>query len=94
MAFIVTDSATKELKRLLDGTEHQSEQVIRLFADPKGKLRFVLDIERAGDQRIQHQGATVMVVEPALQQRLAAHTLEFLADQDGGAWTLRRSAST
>ena len=89
MAFLVTDQAIDQLKRMLDAAESKRDRVIRFTKGPEGKLGFFLDIERKGDRLIQRKGETVMVVEPTLQKALADRTLEFGGEK--GSWVLRRS---
>jgi Fe-S cluster assembly iron-binding protein IscA len=61
-----TERAAAVLRESLHKQERKPEQVIRLLLDPQGDIRLALDIPRDGDQRVEHQGDTVLVVESGI----------------------------
>lgn len=92
MTLQVTNQASAQLKTLLDNTEHEPEQVIRLVSDPQGNASFTLDVEREGDQVVAHQGDTVMVIESAISEGLSGSTLDVRESPDGISFTLYRES--
>jgi Fe-S cluster assembly iron-binding protein IscA len=90
MTLQVTDQATQQLKTLLESTDHEPEQVIRLGADELGNAGFSLDVPREGDQVIEHEGEQVMVVEPTVSESLEGITLDVNETPQGVAFTLRK----
>lgn len=57
----VTESARKALKNVLDNTETQPEQSLRLIEE-QGNYQITLDTKREGDQVVEHDEATVLLV--------------------------------
>src|ERR671918_1648684 len=61
-----TERAISVMKESLGKRERESEQVIRLRIDSQGEISLALDVPRDGDQRVEHQGDIVLVLEPGI----------------------------
>jgi len=88
MALTVTEQACAELKRMLGSADHEPEQVIRLAPDRPGNYSLTLDTEQEGDQAVEHEGATVLVIESALSERLSGATLDVRQTPEGPSLSL------
>lgn len=71
----VTESACQALKSILESTEPQPEQSLRLVED-QGDYRLTLDTEREGDQVVEHAGETVLLVESEVRTELESIVLD------------------
>jgi len=76
MALQVTERATEHLKQILDGTEHEDDQILRIVSDAQGNSQLVLDTQKDGDQVVEHNGKPIVVVEPVLSKGLSGTTLD------------------
>ncbi len=85
-----TDRAAAVLKESLHNQEREPEQVIRLLIDPEGNIRLALDIPRDGDQRVDYQGDTIVVIEPAICIVLAEVTVDAHASPNGITFSVQR----
>ena len=72
----VTERATAALKVLLDNQTHEPEEYIRILMDSEGNLRLKLARAIMGDQVVEHQGCTVMVVARAVCDALDGLTID------------------
>ena len=72
----VTERATAALKVLLDNQVHEPEEYIRILMDSEGNLRLKLARAIMGDQVVEHQGCTVMVVARAVCDALDGLTID------------------
>jgi len=71
----VTDDARKALKSVLDNAETQAEQALRLVEE-EGKYQLTLDTEREGDQVVEHEEATVLLVGTEIKAQLESTVLD------------------
>ncbi len=78
----VTERTTAALKQLLDSTEHDPGQWLRLQSDPVGNLSLVIDEPREGDFVVRHEEDPVLLVDTPLAEGLIGAVLdvEFTAD--------------
>ncbi len=72
----VTESARQELKNILSANVDNPEARLRLTTDSQGQLGLNIDIERPGDQVVEHEDSRVLVVEETLATSLEGVTLE------------------
>jgi hypothetical protein len=61
-----TERAVTVMREFLGKQEREAQQVIRMLIYPQGDITPALDIPREGDQRVKHQGDTVLVVESSI----------------------------
>ena len=90
MTLQVTDQASAHLKTLLENTEHEGDQVIRLAADEQGNMTLLLDVERTGDQIVEHQGEKVMVIEAPVSEGLNGAALDLKETPMGQSLTITK----
>ncbi len=72
----VTDRAKLELKRLLSASVDHPQARLRLTAKSPDQLGLGVDIENPDDHCVEHEGATVLVVEKELGDKLEGITLD------------------
>jgi Fe-S cluster assembly iron-binding protein IscA len=90
MALTVTEKATAALKELLKGHDHEEEQVLRLISDEEGNHGLQLDVPREEDQVVEHDGETVMVIDPSLSDGLTGNVLDLKETPSGASLTIYR----
>ena len=90
MALTVTEKATEALKGLLETHEHEPEQVLRLISDEEGNHGLQLDVPKEEDQVVEHDGETVMVIDPALSDDLTGNVLDLKETPSGANLTIYR----
>jgi Fe-S cluster assembly iron-binding protein IscA len=66
----VTESAKKELKRVLTGNVDHPEACLRLRTNDEGKLGLGIDIEKPGDKVVEYEGSRLLVVAQELADSL------------------------
>ena len=84
-----TERATAVMKESLHKQEREREQVIRLLLDPQGDIRLALDIPRDGDQRVECQGDTVLVLESGICVMLSDVIVDVQENAQGRAFVLQ-----
>ena len=72
----VTERARQELKRILTANTDKSEACLRLTADDQGQLGLAIDVERDGDQAVEHEDSKVLLVEKNLADTLQGITID------------------
>ncbi len=92
MVLRVSHRASAVLKELLERHEHEPDQAIRLVSDAQGE-GLVLGTEGERDRAIKHDGATVLIVEPAVNARFSNMTLDVEQTPKGYSWSLIRSST-
>ena len=88
MPLTVTDRARETLKQVLEVNREQPEQVLRLLPNQEGAYQFALDTTRDGDQVVEHDGSTIMVVADEVSSTLSGATLDVRDTEQGPALTL------
>ncbi|MDY6908189.1 MAG: hypothetical protein SV910_08190 [Chloroflexota bacterium] len=83
----VSTKAAEELKGKLGEYSNEPDDVFRLILDPEG-LKIVLDAERQGDQVIQHEGDSILVVASDLSLALAGVTIDCEEGPEGPMLTI------
>ncbi len=71
-----TDSARKELQRMLFAKVDMPQARLRLLRREHGELGLGIDIEMPGDELVKHDNSTVLVVEHALSVSLEGVTID------------------
>jgi hypothetical protein len=84
-----TERAISVMKESLGKRERESEQVIRLRIDSQGEVSLALDVPRDGDQRVEHQGDTVLVLEPGICVMLSDVIVDVEENAQGRAFVLQ-----
>jgi Fe-S cluster assembly iron-binding protein IscA len=72
----VTERARQELKRILEANTDKPEACLRLTANDQGQLGLAIDVERQGDQAIEHDDSKVLLVEKDLADTLQGITID------------------
>ena len=82
-----TDRALVDLRALLDDTEHEPGQLVRMVPDVDGNLHLVLDVPEKGDQVVEHQGEPLLVIKKSTAHHVREHmggdTLDTRPGPDG-----------
>jgi len=78
----VTENARKALQEILKNAEAQPEQSLRLVED-EGSYGLTLDTEQDGDQVVEHEGATVLLVGAEIKEGLAGIVLDLQDTPEG-----------
>ena len=77
----VTESAKEELKRLVEARSLDPGKFLRLAISPiwqgEGDFGIVIADEGHGDSLVSYQGQTVLLLDPALTDRLSKSVLDF-----------------
>ena len=76
MPISVTERATAALKVLLDNQVRDPKVYIRIMMDSEGNLRLRLAHQIAGDQVVEHEGCTVLVIARAVCEALEGLTID------------------
>ena len=72
----VTDSARRELKRILSSNVDNSYALLRLIDRGEGSLGLGIDIKSPGDEVIEHDGEELLLVECELAYNLKGVTID------------------
>jgi Fe-S cluster assembly iron-binding protein IscA len=72
----VTEKAKPVLKRILTTNVDMPQGRLRLMDRGQGKLGLGIDIEMPGDELVEYDGSTVLVVENGLATNLKGVTLD------------------
>ncbi len=72
----VTERARQELKRLLKANTDKPEACLRLKTNDEGQLRLAIDVEKHGDQVVEHEDSKVLLVEKELADTLEGITID------------------
>ena len=79
----VTERAKEELKKILDANTDNAEASLRLMANDQGQLGLVIDMEKQGDQTIEHEDSKVLLVEENLIDALQGVTIDVEDTSEG-----------
>jgi Fe-S cluster assembly iron-binding protein IscA len=72
----VTERAKQELKKILSANTDEPSACLRLTANEQGQLGLSIDVERDGDQAIEHEDSKVLLVEKELADALEGITID------------------
>ena len=88
----ITENAKEELKRVLETKSLEAGKCLRLAVPPvwtgEGDFGIVIDAEGEGDQAVDHQGLTVLLMDSALAEQLPSAVLDFKESPQGPQFTL------
>jgi Fe-S cluster assembly iron-binding protein IscA len=84
-----TERAISVMKDALGKRGRESEQVIRLRIDSQGEISLALDVPRDGDRRVEHQGDTVLVLDPGICVMLSDVVVDVEENDQGRAVVLQ-----
>ncbi len=88
----VSESAKKELKRMIDGRTLEPGKFLRLATPPvwtlEGDFGVVVDDERFADQVVFFEGEKLLLVDPELAKHLANAAFDFKSTPEGVRFTL------
>ena len=87
----VTDRAKQRLKELLASVGGQGREFsLRLVIDPPGRLGLVPGREGYGDQVVEHEGTTVLLIADEVLPALDGMTLDLEDTPEGPKLAVRR----
>ena len=86
----VTDRARDRLKQVRDETVERADAALRLGPTKQGELGVFADTAKDGDHVVEREGATVLLIDPDLAQKLAGATIDYEQNGDSARFTLRR----
>jgi Fe-S cluster assembly iron-binding protein IscA len=86
----VSEGAKKELKRIM-AENAEENKVPRLTASQEGQLGLMMDVEKPGDQAIEHEGSKVLLVEDQLASHLGSISLDAEETPEGTMLMLRQT---
>jgi len=72
----VTERARQELKKILTTNTDEPEACLRLTVNEQGQLGLAIDVERDGDQTVEHEDSKVLLVEKELADTLQGITID------------------
>jgi Fe-S cluster assembly iron-binding protein IscA len=85
----VTERAAQELKEILEAQAVEPEQVLRLVREAQGfSLR--LDKESAGDEVVESEGATILLVDEQLSPIVDGAVVDCIDTPEGPRLTITK----
>lgn len=85
----VTEAACAFLAQLIDKTTTANDAMVRIVPATQGDLTLQFDTLRPDDTTFEHEGRTVLVLDPPIAQRLIESTLDVQDADDGSKLVLR-----
>jgi hypothetical protein len=80
----VSDKAKELLlERKREANISDPDTGLRVAPDPTGQWVLLADQPRSGDQVVEHEGATVLLVSPDVQSALVGTTVDCMETSDG-----------
>jgi Fe-S cluster assembly iron-binding protein IscA len=79
----VTERAKEELKNLLTTNTDSPEARLRLSHDAQGKIELSIDEEKQDDEKIEHEGAVLLLIEEKLSNLLQGITIDTQESEEG-----------
>jgi hypothetical protein len=87
----ITERARDILLDLRESIEiGHPDAALRLATNETGQLEISVDVERAGDEVVRHDGTTLLLIAGAVSQGLAGSTIDCTQTSDGFQLTLNR----
>jgi hypothetical protein len=74
---LITDSASSELRRILNYHGALARQGVRLRIDEAGSLKMAIDVPHLGDAVIRRDKALLLIMDTSLSASLARRELDF-----------------
>ena len=90
----VTQSAVEQLSGMLEATETDENECLRLMHQGEGRLGLTVDGMHDGDQVVGDQGRPVLFIEPEVSDALDGATLDVVDGPEGAQLTLVRPGDT
>lgn len=84
----VTLQAMEELKSMAQAEVKEPEETLRLIYAGSGRLAIVIDTAKEGDQVVEHEGATVLLVGAELADAVDGLLLDCLVTPEGPQLTI------
>lgn len=88
----ITDRARAQLKAATDRIADESERRLRLGPTANGTLGVYLDRAQEGDQVVEHDGVTVLLIGSHVAQTLAGSMIDFEERESGSHFTLKEQS--
>ena len=82
-SFAITRRATAALQEVLNGLEHEPNQLLRLIPSDEGGISLTLDTLQPGYTIVNHDGEPVLFVGPEVPTSLAGKTLDINPSDQG-----------
>jgi Fe-S cluster assembly iron-binding protein IscA len=82
---VVVSERAKDLllERKSEANISDPEMGLRVSADPGGQWILVADHARSGDQVVEHEGVTVLLLDPDIQSALAGTMVDCVQTTEG-----------
>lgn len=88
----ISDSAKKKLKEIRETKRLESNRFLRLSIPPiwtgDGEFGIVIDSRNDEDQCINYEGATILLMDPQVTEKLPSASLDFKNSPEGTRFTL------
>ncbi|MEX0885418.1 MAG: hypothetical protein WD009_03165 [Phycisphaeraceae bacterium] len=84
----ITETAGEHLSQLLEDAEAPEGAAARFVASDEG-LSLHVDEPRPGDETLEHEGRTVLLLDAQIAELLADRTLDIEQTEEGPALTLQ-----
>ena len=94
MSLTLTPGAIDKLKTELERRRSQAEEVFRIRADSSEEFGLRLDTPTPEDIVFRHEGTPLLVVQPALADRLSDAVLDVGQGADEPEWVLVRGGAS
>ena len=79
----ISERARQELKDILESNTDEAGACLRLIAADQGQLGLAIDMERQGDQVVEHEDQKLLVVEKDLADSLQGITMDVQDSPEG-----------
>ncbi len=79
----VTESGKEELKTISLQVVEQPGSTLRLVVNEQGQLGLIAGTEKEGDQSIEHQGKTILLVDRVLSEALEGVCIDYQDEGEG-----------
>ena len=89
--FTVSENAKEELKRISGEVLEKPESKLRLVANPEGQLGLAADEEREGDQIVEHEGNSILLIGQELSTALDGLGIDYQDADEGPRLVLTRN---
>ena len=90
----VTEQAKQELKKILSTNTEEPEACLRITYDDQGHFDIAIDMEREGDQAIEHEGSKLIVVEKEVADSLPGITIDIESTPEGNSFIINNGSES
>ena len=84
----VTEQAKQELKKILSANTEEPDACLRITSDDQGQFGLAIDMEREGDQTIEHEGLKLLVAEKEIADSLQGITMDIEGTPEGNKFVI------